>query len=82
MKFIHSVDNIILKTQTFRIIMNSRYIVAVGKHIASQEPLPCTRKGIRIDKPADAGIVITALEVAEPGFSGITVAMVFFTGII
>ena len=32
---------------------------------------------ILTDKPADAGIVITALEVVEPGFSVVAVAVPF-----
>ena len=39
-------------------------------------------KRIRIDKTTGAGIVVTALEVVEPGFSGGAVAVVVFAGIL
>ena len=47
-----------------------------------QESLTSAGKGIRIDEPADAGIVISALKVVEPGFSGVAVAVLIFTGIL
>ena len=64
--------------------INSKYraIPAVSKHIIAREALARRSIGICIDEAANAGIVITALQVVEPGFSGITVAMVVFTGII
>ena len=67
---------------TTRITIKNGIIVTIHKHIVSQEALACGGEGIRIDESSDAGIVITALQVVEPGFSGITVAMVVFTGII
>ena len=42
----------------------------------SQESLPRTSKAIRIDEPTDAGVVISALEVVEPGFCVVVVAAV------
>ena len=72
----------ILKTQTFRIIMNGRYIIAVCKHIAANETKTCRGKGVCIDESADAGIVVTALQVVEPGFSVVVVAVPFVEVII
>ena len=37
---------------------------------------------IRIDEPADGGIVVAALQVVEPGFSGIAVAVLSLTGVL
>ena len=62
--------------------MKNRIIATVCKHIVAQEILTSRSKGIRIDETADAGIVITALEVVEPGFSGITVAVLVFARIL
>ena len=52
---------------TTRIAANNRIITAICKHIVSHEALASACKGIRIDESADAGIVISALEVVEPG---------------
>ena len=43
-------------------------IIAIRKHIVSQKTLPRGCEGVRIDKAADGGVVITALEVIESGF--------------
>ena len=48
----------------------------------SQESLASACKRIRIDEPADGGIVVAALEVVEPGISGGAVAVVVFAGIL
>ena len=53
---------------TRRIIIIDRIIPAIRKHIVTQEALPCGCKRICIDKPTNAGVVVTALEVVEPGF--------------
>ena len=39
----------------------------IGKHIIAQQALAGRREGIGIDKSADLGIIITALEVIEAG---------------
>ena len=64
--------------------INSKYraIPAVSKHIVPQEALSGRSKGICVDKSSDAGIVVTALQVVEPGFSGGAVAVLVFTGIL
>ena len=62
--------------------INSKYraIPAVSKHIVTQETLTRRGEGVRIDETTDAGIVISALQVVEPGFSGGAVAtMVYLT---
>jgi hypothetical protein len=48
----------------------------------AKKTLPSRGYRIRIDESTDGGIVITALEVVEPGFSGIAVATVAFAGIL
>ena len=48
----------------------------------SDETLPGTDISICIDESADAGIVISALQVVEPGFSVIVVAVPFVEVII
>ena len=40
----------------------------------AQESLTSASKGIRIDEAADGGIVISALQVVEPGFSVVALA--------
>jgi hypothetical protein len=62
--------------------MNNRIIKAVRIHIAPKEPLTSGSPGIRIDESANGRIVVTALEVVEPGFSGVAVAVLIFTGIL
>ena len=59
-----------------------RVVATIGKHVITEKTLPRASKGIRIDESADGGIVISALEVVEPGFSGVAVAVLFFTGIL
>ena len=53
-----------------------RIIATICKHIVTQEILSCRSKGIRIDESAGTGIVVTALQVVEPGFSVVVVATV------
>jgi hypothetical protein len=72
----------IMDACTTRVISVNRIVQAICKHVVSNKSLTSAGKGIRIDEPADAGIVISALEVVEPGFSGGAVAMLFFAGIL
>ena len=67
---------------TGRITTIHRIILTIGKHVITEKTLPRTCKGIRIDESADAGIIISALEVVEPGFSGVAVAVLIFTWIL
>ncbi len=48
----------------------------------SQKILPRRSKRIRIDESADGGVVVSGLEVVEPGFSGLTVAVLGFAEIL
>ena len=52
-----------------------RVIQAIGKQVVARKGSACTDVGggIRIDETADAGIVISALQVVEPGFSVVAV---------
>ena len=59
-----------------------RVVATIGKHVITEKTLPRASKGIRIDEPAEGGIVVTALQVVEPGFSGVAVAVLIFTGIL
>ena len=52
-------------------------IPTIRKHIVSAKSLSGTCKGIRIDEPADGGVVVTALQVVEPGLSVVVVAVLF-----
>ena len=47
-----------------------------------QEPLTSGSEGIRIDESVDGGVVISALQVVEPGFSGVAVAELVFIEIL
>ena len=42
-----------------------RIVVAISKHIVSNKALPGTRAAVRIDKPADISIVISALQIVK-----------------
>ena len=61
-----------------------RVVQAVGKQIVARKSGACTdiRGGICIDETTDARVIITALQVVEPGFSGGAVAVLVFTGIL
>ena len=59
-----------------------RVVATIGKHVITEKTLPRASKGIRIDESADAGIVISALQVVEPGFSVVVVAVPFVEVII
>ena len=59
-----------------------RIIVTIYKHIVTQESLASTCECVSINEAAGAGIVISALQVVEPGFSVIVVAVPFVEVII
>ena len=67
---------------TARIGLIHRVIITIGKHIVAYKSLSSGRKGVCIDESADAGIVVTALQVVEPGFSVVVVAVPFVEVII
>ena len=57
-------------------------VITICKHIVTQEALTSGCKGIRIDESAGAGVVVTALQVVESGFSVVVVAVPFVEAII
>ena len=71
-----------MKTRATRIVAHNRIIITICEHIVSQEFLTSRSKGIRIDETTDAGIVVTALQVVEPGFSVVVVTVPFVEVII
>ena len=44
-----------------------RIIPAVGEHVESQEALSGGGIGVRVDESDDSGIVVTGLEIIDPG---------------
>ena len=44
-----------------------RIIIAVGEHIVAEDTLTSGDKGIGVEEAADLGIIITGLQVIEPG---------------
>ena len=57
-------------THATRISTVNRIIVAVGKHVVAEDALAGGNEGICIDESAYLGIIITALQVIEPGILG------------
>ena len=53
-----------------------RIVPAVGKHIVAQDPLSGACVGIRVQESASCGIVISGLQIIEPGLYITTVAMI------
>ena len=51
-------------------------IVAISEHIKSGKSLACACIAIRVDKPANFGVIITALEIIETRFSVVVVTAV------
>ena len=49
--------------------------MAIGKHVIAKDTLAGRGEGIGIDESADLGIVITGLEVIEPSFDIVELAM-------
>ena len=65
---------------TTRVTSVHRIVQTIGKHIVTQEILSSRGKGIRIDESTDGRIIVTALQVVEPGFSvSIVVIAVFLS---
>ena len=52
----------------------SRIVVTIGKHIVAKQALSGGDEGIRVEESADFGIVISGLQVIEPGLSGVWAA--------
>ena len=57
-----------------------RIIGAVGKHVIAQHALAGAYKYIGIDEAVDGGVIISALEIIEPGFLDYVVAIALFSG--
>ena len=57
-------------------------VSTICKHIIANEILPRRGKGIRIDESASAWVVVSGLQVVEPGFSVVVVAVPFVEVII
>ena len=64
------------------VIIDYRVVVTIRKHIVTQEILTRGGEGIRINESAGAGVVVSRLQVVEPGFSGIAVDVLVFTRIL
>ena len=45
-------------------------VPAIGKHVIAEEALAGGDEGVGVDKSADGGVVITALQVIEAGILG------------
>ena len=71
-----------IKCLSVRVFSGNRVVAAICKHIATQETLAGGCQFIGVDESANAGIVVTALQVVEPGFSGIAVTVLILTGIL
>ena len=59
-----------------RIIVFNRIIPTIGKHIITKDTLAGRREGISIYKSTDLGIIISAPEIIQPGFSVVALAPV------
>ena len=51
-----------------------RIVVAVSKHVIAKDALAGGDEGDSVDKSADCGVVITGLQVIEPGIGVVLVA--------
>ena len=47
-----------------------RIVAAVSEHVVAQQALAGGDEGIGVDKSADGGVVITALQIIEAGILG------------
>ena len=61
---------------TSRIITVYRVIVAIRKHVVPEEALARAAVGIGIEEALHGGVVISALQIVEPGFGIVVVAPV------
>lgn len=49
-------------------------IPTIGKHVIAENTLAGGNEGIGVDEAADCGVVITGLQVIEPGIGGVVAA--------
>jgi hypothetical protein len=52
-----------------------RIIAAIGKHVIAEDTLSGRCKCIGVEEAADLGVVITGLQVIEPGILGADIAI-------
>ena len=52
----------------------NRIIQAVRKHVVANESLPCGNEHVRIEESTPLGVIISALEIIQPRFSGSQIA--------
>ena len=60
---------------TIRVNCSYRIIPTVRKHIVPEEALPCAAVGVCVEEALDDGVIISALQIVEPGFFGLSVAI-------
>ena len=53
-----------------RVAIVCRIIIAIGKHIVAEDSTSRRNVSIRIDEPTPARVIISALEVIQPGLYG------------
>ena len=56
--------------------MQNRAIVAVGKHVIAKIPNTSGCIAIRVDEPADFGVIVAALEIVEASFGIVVISSV------
>ena len=61
-------------TPPFGVITHNRITLTVGEHVIAQDALAGGGEGVCVDEAADGGIVITGLQIIEPGFGIVVVA--------
>ena len=54
---------------------NCRVIIAIRKHIEPSEALASAAVGIGVEEALHGGVIISALEIIEAGFFGLSVAI-------
>ena len=58
------------------IVCVNRVIIAICQHIVPNKSLSCANISIRIDKPTHCWIVVTALEIIQPGLGIVDISTV------
>ena len=58
-----------------RVTIIHRIIPAIGKHVIAQDALSCGGKGVGIEESAYFGIIISGLEIIQPGFGVVELAV-------
>ena len=55
--------------------MHSGIVIAIGKHVVAEQALTGRGKSIGIDESTDLGVVISALQIIQFGFSYVSLAV-------